>query len=335
MTQGCPLRNHFARDAARGLVAPDAPPSRLALVSAFAAVYVIWGSTYFAIMVAIETMPPFLMAGVRWILAGALLYAWRRARGDAAPTWRNWAAAGVVGLLLIVGGNGTVSWAQQFVPSGLTALLIAVVPVWIALLEWARPGGARPTPRVWAGILLGLAGVALLVLPALLGGGAGAKPYLALGILLVLGASFSWANGSLYARRAPLPKSSLLGASCQMLVGGVALTLLALGSGEARGLDLAAVSLRSWLAWLFLVVLGSIVAYSAYVWLLKVTRAELVATYAFVNPVVAVVLGALFAGERFTPLTALAAALIVVAVAVVVTSPRPSTPPAPEPAREG
>jgi drug/metabolite transporter (DMT)-like permease len=301
----------------------DATPSRLALVSALVAVYLIWGSTYLAIHYAVESMPPFLMAGARWVLAGALLYAWRRAKGDAAPTWRNWRAAAVVGMLLIVGGNGLVSWAQQFVPSGFTALLIAVVPVWMALLDWLRPGGAAPTPRVWAGVLLGLAGVSLLVGPAALGRVDEAGPLFLAGVGLILLASFSWANGSLWSRRAPMPKSSLLGAAMQMLAGGLALTALGLLSGEAREVDIPAVSARAWLAWGFLVVFGSIVAYSAYVWLLKVTRAELVATYAFVNPVVAVLLGALLAGERFSALTGVAAGLIVLAVAVIVTAPRP------------
>lgn len=304
-------------------MASSATPSRLALVSALLAVYLIWGSTYLGIHYAVESMPPFLMAGARWVLAGALLYAWRRAKGDEPPSWRNWRAAAIVGLLLIVGGNGLVSWAQQFVPSGFTALLIAVVPVWIALLDWLRPGGAAPTPRVWLGVLLGLAGVLLLVGPAALGKVDEAGPAFLLGMGLILLASFSWANGSLWSRRAPLPKSSLLGASMQMLAGGLALTLLGLASGEARQVDLAAVSARSWLAWGFLVAFGSIVAYSAYVWLLKVTRAELVATYAFVNPVVAVLLGALLAGERFSAATGAAAGLIVLAVAVIVTAPRP------------
>lgn len=321
-------------------MAPHARPTTLALVAAFAAVYLIWGSTYLAIRFSIETMPPFLMAGARWILAGSLLYAWRRAKGDEAPTLRNWGAATVVGLLLIVGGNGTVSWAQQFVPSGFTALLIAVVPVWIALLEWLRPQGAPPTPRVWAGILLGLGGVALLVVPAVLGDPADFGPAFLLGTGLILLASFSWANGSLWSRRAPLPGSSLLGASMQMLAGGVALTLAGLGAGEASRVDLAGVSARSWLAWGFLVLFGSIVAYSAYVWLLQVTRAELVATYAFVNPIVAVLLGVALAGETFSLATGLAAALIVVAVALVVTAPRgggrakPVAAPAPGMAKE-
>lgn len=312
--------------------------SRLLLVGAFAAVYLVWGSTYYAIFVGLSGgLPPFLMAGSRWVLAGGLLYAWRRAAGDEAPTRRQWRSAAVIGLLLIVGGNGVVSWAQQWVPSGFTALLIAVVPVWIALLEWARPGGARPAPRVWAGIALGLVGVGLLVWPALREGlaDAAAVPVL-LGSLAILLASFSWANGSLYSRRAVLPRSGLLGAGMQMVAGGVALTLLGLATGETARVDLARVPLASWLAYGFLVLFGSIVAYSAYLWLLKVTRPELVATYAFVNPIVAVVLGTLLAGETFTPLVGAAAALIVLAVAIVVTAPRPPAVPPPTPgAAEG
>lgn len=308
--------------------APGTPATRLALVSAFAAVYLVWGSTYLAIRLGLEGgLPPFLMAGSRWLLAGGLLYAWRRVRGDAPPTSRQWGACAVVGLLLIVGGNGVVSWAQQWVPSGFTALLIAIVPVWIALLEWAGPARRRPTARVAAGVLLGLAGVGLLVAPAVREGlgDAEAVPLL-LGSLAILLASFSWANGSLYSRRAPLPRSGLLGAGMQMLVGGAALSVLGLATGETARVDLPAVPWTGWAAYAFLVVFGSIVAYSAYLWLLQTTRPELVATYAFVNPVVAVVLGALVARETFTPLTGLAAAVIVVAVALVVTAPRRAAP---------
>lgn len=292
-----------------------------AIVAAFAAVYLIWGSTYLGIRFAIETLPPFLMAGARWILAGALLFAWRRAAGDARPTLLHWRNAAVVGGLLIVGGNGVVSWAQQYVPSGLTALLIAVVPVWIALLEWLRHG-RTPTLRVALGIALGLAGVLLLVGPAAVAAAAGGGVTALVGVSLILLAAFSWANGSLFSRGAARPSSMLLGASMQMIVGGLLLAVLGVATGEAAQLDLPHVTTRSWLAFAFLTVFGSIVAYSAYVWLLQVVRAELVATYAFVNPIVAVILGVALAGEEFTARTAAVAALIVVAVAIIVTAPR-------------
>lgn len=295
----------------------------VAIAAAFAAVYVIWGSTYLGIRFAIESLPPFLMAGARWVIAGVLLYAWRRASGDEGPTRLHWRNAAVVGGLLIVGGNGIVSWAEQYVPSSLTALLIAIVPVWIALLEWLR-NGVTPTARVAVGIGLGLAGVLLLVGPAAVTAAAGAGFTLLVGVGLILLASFSWANGSLFSRGAARPSSMLLGASMQMIVGGGILVLMGMGSGELSRLDLPAVSARSWLAFGFLTLFGSVVAYSAYVWLLQVVRAEMVATYAFVNPIVAVILGVALAGEEFTTRTAAVTVLIVVAIAIIVTAPKPA-----------
>lgn len=288
--------------------------TKLGIVVAFLSVYVIWGSTYLAIRLGVQEMPPFLMAGLRWLVAGGLLYAWRRASGDARPSLLNWREASIVGIFLIVGGNGIVSFAAQWVPSGLTALLIAIVPVWIALITFGQTK-VRPAPRVFLGIGLGVVGVALLAGPAVFGGG--------WGTLLVLVASLSWATGSMYSRGAKLPSSSLLGAAMQMIVGGVVLSLAGLASGEAARVDLAAVSWVGWTSLAFLVFFGSIVAYSAYVWLLQVVRPELVATYAFVNPVVAVILGWWIADESFGIMTALAAALIIVAVAIVVTTKAP------------
>lgn len=299
------------------------------IMAAFAAVYLIWGSTYLGIRFALETMPPLLMAGARWILAGGALLAWRYAATRERPAWPQVRTALVVGTLLIFGGNGLVSVAQQWVPSGITALVIAIVPVWIAVLEWAGPARVRPTPRVALGIGLGVLGVGFLVGPAALlaVGGAGLAGLLGLGLILV--ATLSWANGSLYSRKAPRAKDLLLGVALQMVAGGVVLTVVGLAMGESARVDLAGVSLKSWLAWGFLVVFGSVVAYSAYVWLLQVVRAELVATYAFVNPIVAVILGVVLAGEPFTAGTALVAALIVAAVALIVTAPRPQPPAAP------
>jgi drug/metabolite transporter (DMT)-like permease len=291
--------------------------SRAKLVAAFAAVYVIWGSTYLAIRFAVADVPPFLMASSRWLLAGLVLHAWRRAAGDARPTLAEWRNAAIVGALLIVGGNGLVSLAEQTVESHLAALLIAIVPVHIALLTWGS-GGARPGWRVAVGIALGLAGVAALVAPGFVASGGAASGW---GLAIILLASFLWSAGSLFARRAKLPASALLGAAMEMLAGGALLALLGLARGEASQLQVAAIGPRAWLSLGFLVVFGSIVAYSAYVWLLKVSRPELVATYAFVNPIVAVALGVLLAGEAVGPMTLVATALIVAAVALVVTAP--------------
>lgn len=297
------------------------------IVAAFLAVYVIWGSTYLAIRYAVETMPPFLMASARWLVAGAALYAWRRAAGDARPTARHWLSASVIGVALVLGGNGLVSWAEQWVPSGLAALIIAIVPLWITLLVWRRTKVA-PTARAASGILLGLLGVAVLFGPAI-AEGLGGSTALLFGTIAILVATMSWALGSVYSRTAQTHPSILLAAAMQMLAGGAALGLVGLGMGEGARVDLGAVDLRAWLSFAFLVVFGSIVAYSAYVWLLRVVRAELVATYAFVNPIVAVLLGTLFAAEPFTTGTLVASALIVVGVALVVTGgarPRPREP---------
>jgi len=289
-------------------------PSTAKVVAAFAAVYVIWGSTYLAILYAIETLPPFLMAGVRFLIAGAVLYAWAWLRGARRPTRLHWKSALIVGGLLLLGGNGGVVWSEQRVASGLAALLVATVPLWMVLLEWMQRDGTRPDGRTLFGVALGLVGLALLVGPnALLGGervdllGAG---------VLVLG-SLSWATGSLYARRAPLPESPLLGTAMEMLAGGALLTLLGLAVGEAGAVDLGAVSSRSFLSLLYLIVFGSLVGFTAYTWLLGVSTPARVSTYAYVNPVVAVLLGWAFAGEPLTPRMALAAAVIVGAVAAI------------------
>jgi drug/metabolite transporter (DMT)-like permease len=225
----------------------------------------------------------------------------------------NWKAAGLVGALLL-GGNGAVTWAEQWVPSGLAALLIATVPLWMVLLAWLR-GGERPTAGVAGGLALGLAGIILLIGPGELLGGSHIDPVGALAILL---GSVSWAAGSLYARRAPMPRAPLLGTGMEMLAGGALLLLAGFATGEGAQLHLEALSLRSGLAFGYLVVFGSIVAFSAYVWLLRVVSPARVSTYAYVNPVVAVFLGWALASEPITPLTLVAAAVIVTAVALIV-----------------
>ncbi len=287
---------------------------RWQMLAAFAAIYTIWGSTYLAIRFAIESLPAFLMAGARFTVAGTALYAWSRLRGVPRPTVRNWGAAAIVGGLLLLGGNGTVVWAEHRIPSGVTALLAGIVPLWIVLLDWLRPRGVRPRGLVFAGLGLGLAGIVILVGPGQLGGGhvdtAGA-------LAMVLG-TLLWAVGSLYSRRAPLPASPLLATSLEMLAGGVLLLLAAGFGGEWGQLNLAAVSARSALACGYLVIFGSLVAYSAYSWLLRVAPAARVATYAYVNPIVAVFLGWALAGEPLSARTLLAGTVIVTAVMLIV-----------------
>lgn len=284
--------------------------TRAGILAALAAVYVIWGSTYLAIRFAVETLPPLLMAGVRFTIAGAIMYGWRRAIGFPRPTASQWRAAAVVGGLMLLGGNGGVVWAEQWVESGTAALIVASVPLWMVLLDWLRPGGKAPRPSVWAGVLVGLAGVALLM-----GGPDAGERYMAGWVVLVL-ASISWAIGSLYSRSASLP-APLLATGMQMLTGGGLLLLVGLLMGEAGGIDPASFSLRSILALVYLIIFGSLIGFSSYVWLLRVTQPAIASTYAYVNPVVAVFLGWLLAGERLTPRIALASAIIVGAVALI------------------
>lgn len=295
--------------------APGTKASGGAVAAALGAVYLIWGSTYLAIRFAVETLPPFLMAGTRFVVAGALLYAWRRAAGFARPSPRQWRAAALVGGLMLLGGNGGVVWAEQWIESGTAALLVATVPFWMVLLDWARPGGQAPRPTVWGGLLVGFVGVILL-----LGAPATGPRYLVSGLVVVL-AAVAWAAGSLYSRTAVLP-APLLATSMQMLTGGSFLLLAGLVTGEAATLDPATFSTRSLLALLYLIVFGSLISYSAYVWLLRVTQPALASTYAYVNPVVAVILGWLLADERMNARVVLATAIIVGGVALITTTRR-------------
>ncbi|HVY65262.1 MAG TPA: EamA family transporter [Gammaproteobacteria bacterium] len=289
--------------------------SRLALVAAFAIVYVVWGSTYLAIRFAIETLPPFLMAASRFLVAGAVLYLWARLAGGAERPGRpQWLATGAVGLLLLLGGNGLVVWSELKVPSGVAALIVALVPVFMVLVDWLRPGGSRPSLQVVAGLALGIAGVAWLVGPDSLAGG-GRIDLIGAGALVL--ACLSWSLGSIYQRHAPMPGSPSLSTAMQMLAGGAGLFLIGVALGEPRRIDVAAFSLRSVLGFAYLIVFGSILAFSAYIWLLKASTPARVSTYAYVNPVVAVLLGWALADEPLTPRMLVAAAVIVGGVALI------------------
>lgn len=320
-----------SRSIAATQAAAGSETSRLRVLAAFAAVYVIWGSTYLAIRFAIATLPPFVMAGTRFLVAGALLYGWARARGVASPTRAQWGAAAVIGTLLLLLGNGGVVWAEQTVPSGLTALLVAMVPLWMVLLDWLRPGGSRPAGMVLVGVAVGFAGMAVLVGPGQLAGGGHMS---LVGIAAAGLAALSWAAGSLYGRRAPLPASPLLATSLEMLVGGALLFLAGIPAGEWANLHLTHVSALSLLSLGYLIVGGSLVAFTAYVWLLRVSTPARASTYAYVNPLVAVVLGWAFGGEALGPRTLAATAIIVAAVVVITTAqarPSPAVAGEPEP----
>jgi drug/metabolite transporter (DMT)-like permease len=287
--------------------------SRARLLAAFAAVYLVWGSTYLFIRFAVETLPPFVMAGARFVVAGAILYAWARARGAPTPSGAEWRGAAVAGLFLLLGGNGAVVWAEQRVPSGVTALLVATVPVWMVLLDWLRPDGVRPRAGVFAGLALGLVGLAMLVGRGAFGGG-GAD---LVGAVVLLIGSILWATGSLYVRHNPRPSSALVSNAVQMLAGGAALFAVGTMAGELGRLDLAAASTRSLLSLLYLVIAGSLIGFTAYTYLLQVSTPAKVSTYAYVNPVVAVFLGWAFAGEEITARTLVAAAVILAGVAII------------------
>ncbi len=289
--------------------------SRARLLAAFAAVYVVWGSTYLFIRFAVETLPPFVMAGARFAVAGAILYLWARLRGVPAPTRTEARAAAIGGLFLLLGGNGAVVWAEQRVPSSVTALLVATVPLWMVLLDWLRPAGSRPRAGVFAGLALGLVGLALLVDRGAFGGGA--DP---VGAAVLVVGSILWATGSLYVGRNPRPASALITNAVQMLAGGAALLAAGTMAGELGRLDLAAASTRSLLSLLYLIVAGSLIGFTAYTYLLQETTPAKVSTYAYVNPVVAVFLGWAFAGEEITARTLVAAAVILAGVAIITTA---------------
>jgi len=286
---------------------------------AFAAVYILWGSTYIGIRIAIESFPPLAMAAIRHSMVGLILYPILRIKTGIRPTVANWWTAAVTGVTLLCITNGGLSWAEQRVPSGIAALLVATLSLWLVILDWLRPRGTRPVPRVFAGLILGFVGLALLVGPANLGG-ARRIDLVGTGVLLI--GAFLWAGASLYSKQRVMPSSPLLVVGMQSLAGGAALWIAAIVSGEIRGLHFAAISGRSWMALTYLIVFGSGMGFTAYLYILKNSTASKVATYAFVNPVVALFLGWLLAGETITTRTALAAAVILTAVVLVISTPR-------------
>ena len=291
------------------------------ILAAFAAVYILWGSTYLAIRVGVETVPPLMLAGLRHFTVGSLLYPILRWKTGVRPTRAHWKTAVVTGCLLLFVGNGGVSWAEQIVPSGITALLVTMVSLWLVIVDWLRPGGHRPVPKVILGLILGVAGVALLVGPSRWGG---SEPVDLRGVAVLVIACFAWACGSIYLKHGAMPSSALLGVSMQSFAGGTALLLAGLVSGEFHRFHFAAVSWHSWVALGYLIVFGSCIGLSAYLYILKKSTAARVATYALVNPVVALLLGWLFADESISLRTILAALVILTAVILVITAPHPA-----------
>jgi len=295
-----------------------AVPRKIQTVSAFAALYLIWGSTYLGILFAIQSIPPFLMAGARFLLAGLIMFAIARTQGPLRSTWAEWRTALIVGACLLLGGNGGVTLSEKFIESGLASLIVATVPIYITLLGWLFGMIPRPAPIVWAGLAGGFLGVAILLGPALrFSSGGGTHP--AIGISILLLSSFIWSAGSLYSRTAKHAPSPFLGAAQQMFCGGLLLMLAGSFVGEPRHFHPANITTLSLGAFAYLVLIGAIVGYTAYFWLLRRCDPAKVATYAYVNPIVAVLLGAFFAHETITLRTLLAAALIIGSVALIIT----------------
>ena len=283
---------------------------------ALIALYIVWGSTYLAIRFAVETIPPFMMAGLRFLISGLILFVWRRAAGDPMPTKGQWISTGIVGIALLLGGNGLVSWAEQRVPSGIAALMVSTIPLWLVLFEALRPGGLKPGWRGIIGLLIGFSGVFLLIGPAEFSGKSGTQ-FDVLGTIALLFAALLWSLGSIYSKHAEMPKSSLMSTAAQMLVGAAALFIVSAGTGEFNVIHFASVSLRSWSGLAYLIAFGSLIGFVSYGWLLQNAPISLVSTYAYVNPVIAVFLGNLLASEPLTPRILLAAAIIIGSVVFI------------------
>jgi drug/metabolite transporter (DMT)-like permease len=307
-----------------------ARPSKFAIISAFAALYLVWGSTYLAILFAIGTMPPLLMAGARFLLAGLVLYGIARWRGAPKSSFAHWRTALIIGGCLLLCGNGGVTLAEQYVSSGLASVIVATVPIYIALLAWWTGIAPRPTAIVWLGLAGGLAGVVVLLLPEI-HFSSGQTGHAGLGMLILLCSSFLWSVGSIYSRKAKHLSPPLLLAGQQMICGGVLLTLAGLVMGEYHGFDPRRISALSLGSFIYLVIIGALVGYTAYIFLLRHCEPAKVATYAYVNPIVAVILGALFASESLNARTALAAGLIIGSVALVITVQQARAKPVPAP----
>ncbi|MFL5488237.1 MAG: EamA family transporter [Gemmatimonadaceae bacterium] len=291
--------------------------SRAQIIAAFASIYLVWGSTYLAIRYAVETIPPFLMGGLRFVISGAFLYAWARYRGAPRPSRLHWRNAIIAGGFLLLGGNGAVVWAEQFVPSGLTALLVSILPFWLVIIEWIRPPRRRPSVAVLIGLVLGFLGIIVLVGLGELGGRGDIRP---IGALVLILGSLSWAIGSFWSRDAQLPESGLLTTGMEMLGGGVLLLVVGVMTGELSDFDMQRVSSESMVGLAYLVTFGSLLGFTSYIWLLdKVSPARL-GTYAYVNPIVAVLLGWAIAGEKLSARTAVAAVIVICAVALITTA---------------
>ncbi len=315
------------------MTASEKTPAKAALIAGFVTIYLLWGSTYLGIKIAVETLPPFLMASARFLIAGLLVAGWIAWTGSFKATRRQWFDNSIIGALLLLGGNGMVSWSEQKIPSGIATLVVSLGPLFIVLLDWAvfafsrdKSRGTRPTAATFTGVGLGIAGLAVLVGPRLGEGQSQLDPWRIAGLVL---ACFSWSVGAIYTRYARTPAEPFTAAAIQMLAGSVWLFLVSLLMGEPGHFNFAAVSDRSLFAWAYLIVAGSLIGFTTFVWLMKHSTPARVSTYAYVNPIVAVFLGWLIAHEAVGPRMFVAAAIIIIGVAIITASKnkKPATPP--------
>jgi drug/metabolite transporter (DMT)-like permease len=276
---------------------------------ALLALYIVWGSTYLAIRFAVETIPPFFHAGIRFLVSGIILVVWQRSAGQSMPTRKQWISLAIIGGLLLLGGNGLVSWAEQTIPSGVAALVVGSIPLFLVVAEAVRPGGVKPNWQAIVGLLVGFAGIFILIGPAEISGSTTKLD--SFGIIALLAACLFWAIGSVYSKHAELPKSTLMSTGGQMLMGSIGLFAVSLATGELSGWDPAGVTTKSILGLIYLILIGSLIGFVSYGWLLQNAPISLVSTYAYVNPIVAVFLGNLFASEPLEPRIWLAAAIII------------------------
>ena len=296
-----------------------ASPTRVRIIVAFAALYLVWGSTYLGIRFAIESIPPFLMAGTRFLLAGLIMFAIAWSQGAWKSTWANWRVSLIVGACLLLAGNGGVTISEQYIDTGLAALIVAIVPIYFVFLGWATGIMPKPAPIIWLGLVGGFVGVGVLLGPALRFPSNGQR-HPATGMLILLVSSFVWSAGSLYSRTAKHAASPFLTASQQMLCGGILLLLTGILTGEVPHFHPSSISMRSLASFIYLVAIGAVIGYTAYIWLLRHCDPARVATYAYVNPIVAVLLGTAFAGETLSVRVLVAGALIIGSVAIVITA---------------
>jgi drug/metabolite transporter (DMT)-like permease len=277
--------------------------------AALLALYIVWGSTYFGIKVAIETIPPFFHAGIRFFVSGLILIIWQRAAGSEMPTRKQWISTAIIGILLLLGGNGLVSWAEQSIPSGVAAIIIGSIPIFLVIAEAIRPNGVKPTWRAIIGLLIGFAGIFILVGPGEISGSENQlNPF---GVIALFFACVLWAAGSVYSKTADLPRGSLMTTGAEMLIGSIGLFFVSLLTGELNGWNVAEVSTRSLYGLAYLITIGSLVGFGSYIWLLQNAPISLVSTYAYVNPIVAVLLGNWLGDEPLEPRIWVATAIII------------------------